>query len=336
MKNIIVILLLLTTASTVAQQIGNSNYKSTQYTNQDELNSYRGNMVVAQQAKNNPQQNQDINLTIADNNVTFTVKGLYNAKAIGYMAVFNLTQLAATAEEADRLLNDRLNSFKNDIITQGLAIDTNIFVDMVTFLPKYEYEATKKIFSKKTYTEVPKGFQLQKNVHIKYQKPNILDKIISTAAKYEIFELVKVDYIPENPDKIYSELRKKLITYLNTFVNDYKAVGMRLDTAYRNINERTWLQMPASQYQSYEAFASTSLDVLDKGANIVRADKNNIVFYNPIKPDYYDIIINPIILEPVVQYSMIITAQFTYRKKESLNKYYTITPNGDVKYIFDK
>ncbi len=79
--------------------------------------------------------------------------------------------------------------------------DGDIYVDMVNFFPKYEYDVSKKLFSKKTYTEIPKGFELQKNIHIRYTAPALLDRIVTAAARQEIYDIVKVDYFVKDPQK---------------------------------------------------------------------------------------------------------------------------------------
>lgn len=40
---------------------------------------------------------------------------------------------------------------------------------MIFFMLQYEYEKEKKIFSKKSYNEILVGFELQKNLYVKYE-----------------------------------------------------------------------------------------------------------------------------------------------------------------------
>ncbi|MBK8581165.1 MAG: hypothetical protein IPL86_04800 [Flavobacteriales bacterium] len=53
---------------------------------------------------------------------------------------------------------------------------------MLSFVPVYEIETTRKFFGK-TYQEVPAGFESQKNIHIKFTDARMLDQIVSAAAK---------------------------------------------------------------------------------------------------------------------------------------------------------
>lgn len=296
---------------------------------------YSNASAYGQQAYYNPS-----GLTIAGENVAIlTINALSNQKAKDYIAIFNVTQLGATAEEADRLMNERIAKFMAGASAINVGKD-NIYTDMVSFVPRYEVVAAKKTFSKKTFTEVPKGFILQKNIHIRFTEPEVLDKLISEAAKSEIYEIVKVDYNVENPDKIYSELRAKAFDYLNQQIESYKKIGMRLDTAYRITAENTFATYPSNRYASYQAYSTFSVDAM-KSAPVAEAEKTTTSFYNAIPADAYDIVINPTILEPSVQYSYSIKVKFTlkermpYMKTEYKNtkEIMIITPTGEMKTI---
>ena len=65
---------------------------------------------------------------------------------------------------------------------------------MISFVPVYQYETEKKVFNRKTYNEVPAGFELKKNIHIKFSDPEQLNEFISILSNYEIYDLVRVDY----------------------------------------------------------------------------------------------------------------------------------------------
>ena len=99
-------------------------------------------------------------------NVNFTVEVLMNAPATTYTAVFNVSQVGASSEEANTLIDARINKVKNGLLALGLPKES-IHVDMISFVPVYEIEVEKKLFSK-TYNEVPKGFEIQKNIHVDF------------------------------------------------------------------------------------------------------------------------------------------------------------------------
>jgi ketosteroid isomerase-like protein len=111
--------------------------------------------------------------------------------ADSYLAIFTFTQLGQSAEEADSH-DERLRKSSARVAKSGVK-EKDVFTDMLSFVPVYEIETTRKFFSK-TYQEVPAGFEIQKNIHIKFTDARMLDKLVTAAAKEEIYDLVKVDF----------------------------------------------------------------------------------------------------------------------------------------------
>ena len=130
------------------------------------LASFVGQISFGQVSGNINYQNQvrypdnNIELYVPSNsNLTIVVKGLANLTADNYVAIFSVAQVGKTTEEVNNLIDNRINQALTNLkAKQGLEI----FVDMISFVPVYEYEVEKKLFSKKTYNEIPKGFELKK------------------------------------------------------------------------------------------------------------------------------------------------------------------------------
>lgn len=271
------------------------------------------------------------------NAVEIGINALSNQKASSYTAIFSVMQVGKTAEETNALLNQRLNTFLENLAAMGIP-KVDIYVDMVNFLPKYEYDVSKKVFSKKTYTEVPKGFELQKNVHIRYKDHALLDRIVTAAAAQEIFDIVKVDYFVPNAQSIYSQLREASFKYLADIKKQYQSIGVRLDSAYVVTGENAWVAYPINRYESYQAFSAQALEQNEKqSATVNSADKPIARFYNAVPADDYDIVINPEILEPAVQFSYSLIVRFTLPDRrpavrtETKKEFILVTPNGEVK-----
>jgi len=86
------------------------------------------------------------------------------------------------------------------------------------------------LFSK-TYTEVPKGFEMQKNLHIKFNDENLLDDIMTFAANNEIYDfinhLVGKSRTPETaPNYLYTKLYNAKIN--KEPLNFYWILGMSI------------------------------------------------------------------------------------------------------------
>jgi uncharacterized protein YggE len=250
-----------------------------------------------------------------------SINALANQRADSYTAIFSILQIGTTAAEANERLNRRINAFKSGMITTGIAPE-DIYVDMVNFLPKYEYEVSKKIFSKDTYTEVPSGFEIQKNVHVRYQEPEMLDEVITAAAEQEIYDIVKVDYFIDEPQKVYQQLRSSAFEYLEEVVELYAANGIALDSAYRESAENAWVAYPANRYERYQAYSSQRIP---KGnGEVNKAEKPISRFYNAIPANDYDIVLNPNILEPAVQFSFNLMVRFTLAPRKIPTKTVTV------------
>lgn len=301
-----------------------------------------GNYGVQQQTYHNVKFNAQYRgvpkaaVMLDERQLEITINALSNQKANAYTAIFSVYQVGKTADETNQLLNQRLDALMAELRNLGIKPE-DIYVDMVNFLPKFEYDVTKKIFSKKTYTEIPRGFELQKNLHIRYFDAALLEKIVTAAARQEIYDIVKVDYFISDSRAVYAELRKITMEYLIEIKKQYRSIGVQLDSAWLTTAENAWVAYPINRYESYKAFSTQSLDGADKNAIINPADKPTLRFYNAIPANDYDIVINPNILEPAVQFSYNLVARFTLPerkpavKTEVKKEFILVTPTGEVK-----
>lgn len=274
----------------------------------------------------------NINVNLSGNSdLIISVKGLANIKADNYVAIFNLTQVGETTTEVNELLNKRVNAVLSEISNKP-NIET--YVDMVSFVPVYEYEVEKKIFSKKTYNEIPVGFELKKNLHVKYKNPDFLNELISICTNAEVYDLIRVDYFSNKLEQIKSDLMKKAKTILSEKTANYQGIlGNDLNTYEKQIADGYRIVYPVEMYKSYQAYSSSSLN-LKKSANINQADKSTTLYYQPIVDKEFDFVMNPTILEPVIQVMYEIKFRVNREKEQKSNKeYILLTPNGDLKPI---
>lgn len=314
----------LSTINCFAQAVGNSMYGNDNrynYQNTEEL-TWQNSFNVTRE------------VMIDENSITFEVNGLFNRKADAYLAIFNMTQVGENASVANDLLNTRYQNFVAEVASAGVKPE-DIFLDMVSQVPIYELEVTKKFFSK-TYNEVPKGFELQKNIHVKFNKGEVLDKILTAAAKHEIYDLIKVDYFVENTSAVYETLRDSVIAYARRKTNDYKQLNVNLDTVYRVLTEQTSVTFPIDRYSKYHPASSSSIESVGKKSGLTEIRKPTVMFYNKLSYHNFDVVINPVVVEPLVQYTCKIKMRFSLKKPVETkvqNHYKVITPTGDVKTI---
>jgi len=285
MKKVIIIVLALSIsiANVVAQVRGNASFTST----------------------SNPQYAivlppQHINNRIAySNEINVSIKGMVNVRADSYVAIFGLTQSGKTAAEVNELMDKRIQSIANSLSSNK---NINIYVDMLSFVPVYEYDVVKKLFSKTTYNEIPTGFELKKNIHIRYKNPNYLNTIISSCSRAEVYNLVRVDLFSDSLEQMKNQLMEKASTILKQRLK-HKADILEIDyTDYkRQMNEGFKVVYPIEMYQQYQAYVNNKLSIINTTTNTQHAKKTTTHYYKPVVDKDFDFVINPRIFEPVIQ-----------------------------------
>jgi len=266
------------------------------------------------------------------NDIQLRVNGIINVEADEFVAVFNITQVAETMKKTDQLLNDRIYKFKQNL--KAIGIDTGkINVTMISFVPKYDIKVRNKVF-KKTYTEYQSGFELQKNILVKFKNQAKLNEIVSAGVPAEINNLVKVDYFVLNIQKVRDSLKLKCYDELTSKIKSYEKLGFKLDSLKKVISEDFKVVYPQTRISSYQAYSKVSLSEVKRKSSsqkLKEVHKTPSLYYEPVAYDEYDLVINPTIEGPVVQvsYSLVVKC---FLKEEKANNY-VITPQGEAKLL---
>lgn len=240
---------------------------------------------------------------------------MINIKATAYTAIFSLTQHGNTIEEVESGMTSRIAIFKNHLQQTGI-VESQIFVDPVSLVPQYEIELTEKKFSK-TLNEVPNGFEMKKNVHITFKNHKEINDIVSTAAKGEVYDLVKVEYAIDNMDAVLTGLRDNALTILMNKKATMEKTGLHLRII--QMGEKYGSAYPFERYAQYQAFKTGMAPQFavqyKKGAPQQQvqynyAEKNKTIYYDKVSDKQFDMIINPVVGEPEVQVYFSMKAQF--------------------------
>jgi uncharacterized protein YggE len=252
-----------------------------------------------------------------DSTMVVMVSTLMNVRASEYVAILGVAQVAPTIDSANVMINSRIDDFANGLSRMGLR-KSDLYIDLISQVPVYEYEVENKLFSR-TYNEVPRGFDLKKNVHISYSRPDQLDDILLEAAKHEIYDIVKVDYVINNMESIYDSLRSVATRLMGKKIRDFEKLGVKLVPMYQTIAENRTSVYPSERYSAYSAFNSTSLREVKKpligSASVNVAEKPVTLYYNRLPYHDYDIVINPQIVEPAVQFSYKLMMKYVMKKQ---------------------
>ncbi|WP_031526539.1 SIMPL domain-containing protein [Dyadobacter crusticola] len=269
-----------------------------------------------------------------DSIITVSVKGLLNLIPDTYVATFNILQTAETAETTELLMQDRIDKFKSKLTSSGANVK-DMHVDMISFVPKYDVQTENRLFSK-SYNEIPTGFEMQKNVNIRYHTAEQLDDFVKLAAQAEIYDLVKVDCFHSKMETFKDSLRAKCLLELKSKLKSYETLNINLDTLRKTVEEESHTISPSSRYYSYQAFSRSSTKPFKKNgsqANVNETEKTTSRYYMPLGFESFDVTINPVILEPVLQLTFQVVVKYHLKP---LNKYYLISPAGEAKRLILK
>jgi uncharacterized protein YggE len=254
-------------------------------------------------------------------------------KADSYIAIISVTQTGKTADEVTTLIDGRINTAMEQIKKKP---GTDVLVDMVSFVPVYEFDADKKLFSKKTYNEIPTGFELKKNIHVKYTNASDLNNIIAILAASEIYDLVRVDYFSNNLEAIKKELMAKAKILMQDKLKTYQTLlGVKLDSLEKQITDGFKAFLPVEMYRSYQAYNSNALNAT-KAKAVNPAEKSTTLYYQPVADKEFDFVINPTVFEPAIQVMYEIKLNVVLEKEKpapAQKEYFLVTPGGDLKNI---
>lgn len=267
---------------------------------------------------------------------------LYNAAPSSYMAIFHMNQAGKKVQDIDSLMSKRVAK----LIAQGQSIGLkkeDFYTDMIALVPIFEKE--KKTFGK-NYTQVPKGFEMQKNLHVRYKNAAQLDALFTLAAQCEIYDLIKVEYFYDSTETANQILKNKAVQVLNQKLKTYKQMGISLDTNFRMVQEQRHQYFPIDEYRSYSPLAVSTLeadevsDATKSGIPQQSSTQRTTMFYNQVSSDGFDAVINPAPLAPTIQFVYNMDVRYKIHvpvqtKTETIKQtdLLIITPQGTIKEI---
>jgi hypothetical protein len=267
---------------------------------------------------------------------------LYNAAPSSYMAIFHMNQAGKKVQDIDSLMSKRVAKLIAQAQSIGLKKE-DFYTDMIALVPIFEKE--KKTFGK-NYTQVPKGFEMQKNLHVRYKNAAQLDALFTLAAQCEIYDLIKVEYFYDSTETANQILKNKAVQVLNQKLKTYKQMGISLDTNFRMVQEQRHQYFPIDEYRSYSPLAVSTLeadevsDATKSGIPQQSSTQRTTMFYNQVSSDGFDAVINPAPLAPTIQFVYNVDVRYKIHvpvqtKTETIKQtdLLIITPQGTIKEI---
>ena len=225
---------------------------------------------------------------------------LINVKADEHVAVFGL------AQECNQKMDATVSGFSGDLKRLGIASDA-IFVDFAAQNKIYEFKLEGNVAKERLV-----GFELKKNIAVHYQDKSLLDKLIVAAAGSKIYDLIKVDYIVRDPGSVHNRLAEEAARIVKQKTAHEKLLGIKLQLPAQVFAERYSAYFPTELYDSYTAFESENIsqDYDEAKYTVQRARKSRTFFFNPLNADGFDAVVNPIVIEPVVQFTLYLRIKY--------------------------
>ena len=225
------------------------------------------------------------------------------APADRYVAVFGLIQEGKNIQECNALIEKRMANFIQ--VLKGLGIKKEaVFIDAITQGRIYSYALNE---AENVAKETLKGFEIKKNVIISYTQNSMLDKIMTAAANEAIYDLIKVDYIIDNPDEIYETLYKEALKVIQAKKAIYLELSEKEHFGYPEIIkfEKGRIQ-PVEAYRSYTAHESNQVSVegYARYSNLKKITARRIAthYFEAAPSANFDQVINEYSLAPCVQF----------------------------------
>jgi uncharacterized protein YggE len=325
MRTIIFLALIASLTLQAQHSDNNRDFKGNSYSNwQSSTNVINGGFHI--------QQNLG-QLQLKPNELAIKANVLVNVKATDFLLVFNLIQSGETAALTNEMIDKRLSGFKEDLKNLGINED-QMFTDMIYMIPIFEKDLSKKLFGKNRI-EIPKSFEIQKNIHIKFNDLKMVDKMVALAGQNEIYDIAKLDYFMNDHIAAIDTVQSLAVKQIQRRIDLYKNLNLDLSKLQPRIKDDLKTIYPTSQYTGYDSYVSTSH--YHKESNSLDVRRPKAISYDQVPYQEYEVIIDPVLLEPVIQISYTMLAIYNIPEekdpeiKAPKDRLFYLTPDGELK-----
>ncbi len=240
---------------------------------------------------------------------------LMNVLADEHVAVFAVAQECAAVAECNQKMDAVTGQFTNELKQLGVRAE-DVFIDFAAQNKIYGFTVEGTIARERLA-----GFELKKNVSVRYRDKALLDKFVLAAARAKIFDLVKVDYVVRDSSAVQNKLVEEAARVVREKAARYERLfGIKLAQPPQVYAERPSIYFPTEMYDSYVAHESEAVDADDyrRKYTVHGARKSRTFFFNALTADGFDHVVNPVVLEPVVQFTLYV--RMKYEMEQQLAK----------------
>jgi uncharacterized protein YggE len=232
---------------------------------------------------------------------------LMNVKADEFVATFGVAEEAETVEACQAKMDATLGAFTEDIRRMGVPREA-IFVDLTAQTKVYGYKVEGNLAR-----EQLTGFELKKTVAVRYRDRSLLDRMLLAASRRKVYDLIKVDYVVSDLGPVQERLAEAAADAIKAkAARREKLLGVKLGAVPQVYAEKSSAYFPTEMYDSYVAGETEAVSGgPDRSQTTVQAlRKSRTFYYNPLGADGFDRVIEPVVLEPVVQFTLYLKLKY--------------------------
>jgi len=236
---------------------------------------------------------------------------LMNVKADEFVATFGLAVQAETVETCQEKMIATIAAFTEALKPLGIGPEA-LFVDFTAQTKVYDYKVEGNLAR-----EQFAGFELKKTVAVRYRDKALIDRLVIAASKAKVYDLVKVDYVVNDLAPIHERLAEAAAAVIKAKAARHeRLLGIKHHAPPQVYAERTSAYFPCEMYDSYTAGESQAVSGgLDRvGTTTQSLRKSRTFYYNPLSAEGFDRVIDPVVLEPVVQFTLYLKLRYKLEK----------------------
>jgi uncharacterized protein YggE len=234
-----------------------------------------------------------------------------NIRADEHVAVFGLSQEGRTIQDCIRKLDPQIENFIGELKNIGLKAE-DVAIDHTTQTRTYDYQIKGAVANEKAT-----GFIIKKTVSVHFKEKEWMDKLMAAAAKSDVYDLIKVDYLINNATAIRERLFEESSRIIKEKAGRYdKLLGLKFRSQVQIVQENYNTVFPTESYDSYVAFETgkVSESAFSDRNRVKEARKDETFFFNTQDAGNFDYVINPVVTEPVVQFSLYLQIRYLFDK----------------------
>ena len=237
---------------------------------------------------------------------------LMNVKADQFVATFGVAVEGETVELCQEKMNATLVVFTEALKPLGIEPEA-LFVDFTAQTKIYDYKIEANV-ARQHFA----GFELKKTVAVRYRDKVLIDRLVAAASRAKIYDLVKVDYVVTDLAPIQERLAEEAAAIIKVKAARHeRLLGIKHQAPPQVYAERSSVYFPTEMYDSYTAGESEAVTGgPDRTWTTVQSiRKSRTFYYNPLTADGFDRVINPVVLEPVVQFTLYLKLRYELEAK---------------------